>query len=186
MKKLKLHSTTPTGFPLQQWASAAIQWDHHSSIQINRAVHIQAIRRFFSIISKMGDGPLWTAAILCVPVFADNGWTAMFQMSLMALLGLGIYKLIKHFTSRPRPFVQHREITLGCPPLDQFSFPSGHTLHAVGLTTLFCYHFPTVGVLLVPFAALVALSRVILGLHFVSDVLMGAGIGLSLALLIIS
>ncbi|MGM0564833.1 MAG: phosphatase PAP2 family protein [Pseudomonadota bacterium] len=167
---------------INHWTEAAIHWDHSYSIRINRAVHIQAIQRFFSLISKAGDGPFWTLLILSIPLWDQkNGWGVMAQMALVALSGLAIYKGIKGATSRPRPFVQHSEITLGCPPLDQFSFPSGHTLHAAGLTAMFLFYYPVIGLCLLPFALLVALSRVILGLHFVSDVLMGAGIGLSLA-----
>jgi undecaprenyl-diphosphatase len=63
------------------------------------------------------------------------------------------------------------------PPLDQHSFPSGHTLHAVAFSTIAVTEFHTLAWLLVPFTFLVALSRVILGLHYPSDVLAGAIIG---------
>lgn len=63
------------------------------------------------------------------------------------------------------------------PPLDRFSFPSGHTLHAVCFTLVACAHYPGLLLLLVPFTLLVAASRLILGLHWLSDVIAGAGIG---------
>lgn len=184
MKKLLLieHSLST----LSHVATEALRLDHVFSIRINRAVHIRQIQRFFNLISRMGDGPLWVGVILLLPVFFGyEGLIAMGHMTLFAALGLGVYKLIKKFTSRPRPFVQHQEIILGCPPLDQYSFPSGHTLHAVGYTLMLCYFFPALGVWFIPFALLVAASRIILGLHFVSDVLMGASIGTLLSLLII-
>jgi len=62
------------------------------------------------------------------------------------------------------------------------SFPSGHTLHAVAFTVLATHYFPELLVLLGPFAILVALSRVVLGLHYPSDVAAGGTIGLALAL----
>jgi len=61
------------------------------------------------------------------------------------------------------------------------SFPSGHTLHAVCFTTVICGHIPASGWLLGPFAALVALSRPVLGLHYPSDVLAGAALGGAIA-----
>ena len=55
-------------------------------------------------------------------------------------------------------------------PLDEFSFPSGHTLHAVAFTLVTLAYFPLLAWLLIPFSAGVAASRVALGLHYPSDV----------------
>ena len=66
-------------------------------------------------------------------------------------------------------------------PLDEFSFPSGHTLHAVAFTIVAIAHYPVLAWLLVPFAASVAASRVVLGLHYPSDVLAATAIGTGLA-----
>ncbi len=43
---------------------------------------------------------------------------------------------------RERPFVRHGEIVCGTAPLDRYSFPSGHTLHAVSLTILYGAYEP--------------------------------------------
>ena len=66
-------------------------------------------------------------------------------------------------------------------PLDEFSFPSGHTLHAVAFSLVAMAHYPSLAWLLVPFTASVAASRVMLGLHYPSDVLAATGIGCGLA-----
>ena len=73
----------------------------------------------------------------------------------------------------------HQQI--GAAPLDRYSFPSGHTLHAVSFTVLATAYFPALGWVLVPFASLVAASRVVLGLHYPTDVLAGALLGTMLA-----
>src|SRR5690606_16957595 len=62
-------------------------------------------------------------------------------------------------------------------PLDEFSFPSGHTLHAVAFSTVAVAHYPVLAWALVPFTGAVALSRVVLGLHYPSDVLAATAIG---------
>ena len=82
---------------------------------------------------------------------------------------------------RERPYISLAGIVPGTPPLDRYSFPSGHTLHAVSFSMVIVYSFPELAVLVVPFALLVAASRVVLGLHYPSDVLAGAALGVFLA-----
>ena len=78
---------------------------------------------------------------------------------------------------------RHDRILPRVAPLDEYSFPSGHTLHAVSFTLIAVHYYPKLAWLLLPFAVLVALSRVVLGLHYPSDVLAGALLGAGLALL---
>jgi undecaprenyl-diphosphatase len=66
--------------------------------------------------------------------------------------------------------------------LDRFSFPSGHTLHAVNFTLVCSAYLPELAAPLAWFTAMVALSRPVLGLHYPSDVLAGAAIGTLVAL----
>ena len=77
--------------------------------------------------------------------------------------------------------MRHPGINLAMPPLDRYSFPSGHTLHAVSFAWQAIAHFPALSWILVPAASLIALSRVVLGLHYPTDVLAGAAIGALLA-----
>ena len=72
---------------------------------------------------------------------------------------------------------------LGGAPLDEFSSPSGHTLHAVAFSLVAMAHYPALAWALVPFTASVAVSRVVLGLHYPSDVLAATAIGSALAAL---
>ena len=97
------------------------------------------------------------------------------------MLGLLIYTLLKRVFVRERPFITHTSIDMKAVPLDRYSFPSGHTLHAVSFAWQATAHFPELGWVLLPLAALIAGSRVVLGLHYPSDVLAGAAIGAALA-----
>jgi len=139
----------------------------------------------FRIASRLGDGVFWYALMTALPLIAGfEGLAAAAHMGAAASAGLGIYTLLKSRIGRERPYATHGgRIVCAMPPLDRYSFPSGHTLHAVCFTGIACAYLPLLAWVLVPFALLVALSRLVLGLHYPSDVLAGALIGGCLALL---
>lgn len=141
-----------------------------------------SLRKTFKLISRLGDGVFWymLMSVLLLRYQAD-ALPAVLHMLVVALAGTLVYKLIKHKTLRPRPFNVYPSIVCTGNPLDQFSFPSGHTLHAVSFSIIAVAYFPALLWLVLPFTVLVALSRPILGLHYPSDVLMGALIGSALA-----
>ncbi|MCB1660273.1 MAG: phosphatase PAP2 family protein, partial [Pseudomonadales bacterium] len=137
---------------------------------------------FFKVISRLGDGWFWYALIAALAFFGGQpAYIYLMETLLVSGLGVAIYKYLKQHTLRPRPYQVHQAIVLGERPLDHFSFPSGHTLHAVLFTIMLGSQWPVLLTILVPFMLLVALSRMILGLHYPTDVLVGAVLGASLA-----
>jgi len=112
-----------------------------------------------------------------------NAVPAVLHMIIAGLLGTLVYKWLKGATERPRPYQVCQTICCLTAPLDRFSFPSGHTLHAVVFSLVATAYYPALGWLVWPFTALVALSRLVLGLHYVSDVLVGALLGGAVAAL---
>lgn len=151
-------------------------------LRINRYGRAAAVCRLFSVVSRLGDGGFWfLVAAACVAWHGSAALPFVLQAGLTAALGVLIYKLLKTRLVRERPFITNGQILCGTPPLDRYSFPSGHTLHAASFTILFTHYEPVLLVVTAPFAALVAISRVVLGLHYPSDVLAGALIGASLA-----
>lgn len=151
-------------------------------LRANRACRIHPIERFFGLVSRLGDGAFWYALMLSLPWWhGPEAITVAVRMAAVGAVGVAVYQLLKTRLARQRPFVLHAGIRSATAPLDRYSFPSGHTLHAVSFTTIATTFYPGLAWLLVPFAALVALSRVVLGLHYPSDVLIGAALGGALA-----
>ena len=136
------------------------------------------MQRLFGAISRLGDGTFWYALMaLLLIVEREAALKPVLHMIVVGLIGLWLYKWLKRKTLRPRPCDLHTAITRTTAPLDEFSFPSGHTLHAVGFGLVAITYFPWLAPVLLPFILLVALSRIVLGLHYPTDVLAGAALG---------
>lgn len=149
---------------------------------LNRANRREHMGRFFSLISRLGDGVFWYTLMLVLPLhYGFSGLAVSVHMGLSGLVCLFVYKWLKARTSRPRPFMVSDNIIRRTSPLDEYSFPSGHTLHAVAFSLILLNHLPEWLWLVVPFTVLVAVSRPVLGLHYPSDVLAGALIGAAIA-----
>ncbi len=152
--------------------------------QLNRGAGPRWLRLLFRSASRLGDGIVWYVLVALLPLmYGAAALRPAIAMALTGIVGLLIYKWLKQTLVRERPFMRHPGITRAMPPLDRYSFPSGHTLHAVAFTWLAVESFPELGWVLIPLAALIAASRVVLGLHYPSDVLAGGAIGGALALL---
>ena len=138
----------------------------------------RAVGVFFGIISRLGDGVFWyTLMVLLAILGGRHGMFAALHMAATGLTALLLYRLLKRWTRRPRPFRACPGVIAHIPPLDEFSFPSGHTLQAVSFTVVALAWYPVLAPLLIGFTSLVAASRVVLGLHYPSDVAAAIGIG---------
>lgn len=134
------------------------------------------------LASKLGDWPAWVVLIAAQPwLHGRAGIPLLVQYTATALVAILIYRLIKTRLCRERPFITFG-IRCGEPARDRYSFPSGHTMHAVMFCVLTASHAPWLLPLLMPLTLLIAVSRVGLGLHYISDVLAGALIGLAFAM----
>lgn len=163
-------------------------FDRRLCLVANRWGARRAVGRFFGAISRLGDGIVWYALMLVLATCGGTrGALAAAHMLATGIVAVAIYRYLKRWTRRPRPFRRCDGVVAHVPPLDEFSFPSGHTLHAVSFSVVALAYFPALAPLLFVLCALIAASRVVLGLHYPSDVLaaivIGAGLGqLSLCL----
>lgn len=134
-------------------------------------------------ISFTADG--WFYPLLPLAAWSRGPREAL-QLLLELALGFALlvpaFKLAKHATKRLRPKEGPWGLRALVIPGDAFSFPSGHTSSAFLAAGLLSSHEPWLAPALFVWASLVALSRVVLGVHFPSDVLAGAALGLGSAL----
>ncbi len=161
-------------FPLQQIKT----WDMELCAFCNRRSRNFTVRNLFRLFSRLGDGVFWYVLMIVLLLqYQGTAIPAVFHMIVVGLIGTACYKFIKGKTLRPRPFNVYPAIVCTGKTLDQFSFPSGHTMHAVGFSIVAIAYFPALIWLVLPFSVMVGLSRPILGLHYPSDVLAGAALG---------
>lgn len=165
------------------WRHRWLAYDRRLARRLNRfALPHPGVLLLLALASRLGDGVLWYSLML---VFAFAGGTpglvCAAQMLAVGTVNLLLYRSLKERIGRARPYMECPDIRACARALDHYSFPSGHTLHAVGFATVVASHFPQFALAVSIFAGLVAASRVVLGLHYPSDVAAGALVGAATA-----
>ncbi|RZJ02177.1 MAG: phosphatase PAP2 family protein [Rubrivivax sp.] len=161
------------------WLDTGAAWDLRGAQALHRVAARPLLPRVLALCSRLADGPLWGGLIVLMLLLGQP--RHMLLMLALGTVNLVIYYALKHGTRRQRPFERCADIHACLKVPDAFSFPSGHTLHAFAFALMLSAFFPALAPVLWSFAALVGLARVVLGLHFPSDVLVGALIGTATA-----
>jgi undecaprenyl-diphosphatase len=141
-------------------------------------------RVFMVSSTRAGDGWLWLAVGLALAAGGSDGHRVLAAAAVAAGLANVLQVLLKRRVRRTRPCDSDRVglrvydvKPLGHFPSDRYSFPSGHALNGFAIGSVIALAFPPFALLVLLVAGSVAASRVVLGLHFLSDVLAGALIG---------
>jgi len=135
-------------------------------------------RWWMLLATRAGDGWLWGAIGVALIISSDpQRFHAVEAAGSAVAVGILIFHHIKRAVGRVRP----RDIEPHCwaciVTRDRFSFPSGHSTTAFAVALSLGCFYPEAMLLLLVLAANVAVSRVIVGMHFLSDVLVGSGMG---------
>ena len=152
--------------------------DHRIMRRVNNWNPPHWVRLWMIFATRSGDGWLWYAlAVLILALGGEDRFLAVSSSFLAAGVGISFFLWAKRVTGRRRPchIAAHCWSTL-LPP-DQFSFPSGHTITAFAIVTPLLALYPDYAFALSFCALSIAASRILLGMHFLSDVFAGAAVG---------
>ncbi|MDT0595673.1 phosphatase PAP2 family protein [Glaciecola petra] len=139
--------------------------------------------KFFFLVSKSADGYLYLIIAMVAYYFEKEYGVLFFYTALLAYsIEIPIYLALKQIFKRPRPCDVKHKLDTFVDPADKFSLPSGHTAAAFLMATIFTYFYPSTFFLVYGWAALVGISRVVLRVHYPSDVSIGAILGVSIAI----
>jgi undecaprenyl-diphosphatase len=146
--------------------------------RVNRWRAPRWIRLWMICATRGGDGWLWYALAFAVALFGGpESHMAILASGISVSLGIGLFLWLKKATNRRRPCAMEQHCWSTLLPPDQFSFPSGHTMTAFAMTVSMGLYYPSILPGLVFCSLSIAISRVVLGMHFLSDVLVGAALG---------
>lgn len=139
------------------------------------------------LVSKTGDGHLYLILGMILWVFEpDNGALFLYTGLAAYALELPLFVMLKKAFKRQRPCDLISNLKSHVTPSDKFSLPSGHTTAAFLMASLLAHFYPPVASFVYIWASIVGLSRILLGVHYPSDILAGALLGLIIAFLTIN
>ena len=155
--------------------------DHRLMRRVNRWSAPKWIRLWMISATRGGDGWIWCALALTVWLFGgERGPRTVLACVLPAAVGIACFLVLKRGTGRRRPCQIDRHCWYTLLPPDQFSFPSGHTITAFAITVPLGSFYPEWQAALGFIALSISSSRILLGMHFLSDVVAGALLGAGL------
>jgi membrane-associated phospholipid phosphatase len=144
--------------------------------------HTPGLERAAKALGKAGNnGAIWVVLCLFVLAVTDSNGEAWFVCALLAPIAIALNYVVKLIVKRPRPVLE------GLPPLggapSSLSFPSAHATSSFAVATAMT-RVDSLGALAFVLALALSLGRTFLGMHYPSDVLAGALLGLGLGLIV--
>jgi membrane-associated phospholipid phosphatase len=144
--------------------------------------HSPALERAAKALGKAGNnGKIWVTIGLVLAILDDANREAWLVCAVLGPVAIGLNYVVKLIVRRPRPVLE------GLPPLggapSSLSFPSAHATSSFAVATAMTRVEP-LGALAFALAFALALGRPYLGMHYPSDVLAGAVLGVALGLIV--
>ena len=169
-------------FSKQRLLNRLIDWDSYVLHLVNTNQKQIRVRKIFYLISRSGDAYIYCLIPLIYLIYFPEIGRPMLIILLIAFsIDLPIYFIVKNTTCRVRPFENLEKISQLIQPPDKFSFPSGHTAAAFLFATIISSFVPAMAYIVFPWAILLGISRVFLGIHYPTDIIAGVLLGMGSA-----
>jgi undecaprenyl-diphosphatase len=161
---------------------SAVVWvdtrDQQLMRKVNRWRAPKWLRLWMIAATRGGDGWLWLSMAFLVAVFGgETRAEALSSAVLAGGVGVALFMKLKRMIGRKRPCALEPHCWAKLLPPDQFSFPSGHTITAFSVSVALSMFYPEMRPGLFFCATSIAASRILLGMHYLSDVVAGALLG---------
>jgi undecaprenyl-diphosphatase len=159
-----------------------LELDARFSSQLRVAEKPGILRNIAVVLAHSGDSWFWAAALILFWFFSNPAWKQWEVVEFFGMAGLaGVVLAIKFLVRRERPQGEWGSIYRNTDP---HSFPSGHAARAFLIAVVGAALAPLwLVILLWVWAPLVSLARVAMGVHYLSDVIAGAVLGIIVALI---
>jgi undecaprenyl-diphosphatase len=155
--------------------------DYRIMRRLNRWRAPRWFRWWMLLATRAGDGWLWAAIGIALLVSSDPmRFRAVEAAGFAVGVGILIFLKVKGVVCRIRPRDLEPHCWANIVTRDRFSFPSGHSTTAFAVAISLGLFYPAALPLLLVLASMVAVSRVVVGMHFLSDVIVGSGMGATL------
>jgi undecaprenyl-diphosphatase len=160
-------------------AKSTLSWpDHNLMRHVNRWRAPRWVRWWMLLATRAGDGWLWGLIGLAVLLSPDAlRFRAITAAACAVIAGIALFHRVKRMVGRIRPSDIEPHCWAHIVTRDKFSFPSGHWTTAFAVALSLGSFYPEILPVLLLLAANVAISRVVVGMHFLTDVLVGSGMG---------
>ena len=158
---------------------AIFDFDNRWFLKFNQWQRFKPLTQFFRFASRTGDGYLY-ALFGAIALASNDSHSLLFvNVAVLAFLfEIPSFILLKKMLKRQRPFEKTGSCFCAINPSDKFSMPSGHTAAAFIMACLISQFYPQWTIAAYTWASIISFSRVFLGVHYPTDLAVGAALGL--------
>lgn len=163
---------------MMRWIDTFYGFECRVLLQVNRHFDKRLLNLFFRTFTNFGGADVTIAATFLLILLSSGAPRLTAIASALALSASHIpVQMMKQMFPRKRPYLMIEKTKVPANPLQDHSFPSGHTTAIFSVVTPYCLFNPQLAFALIPLGICVGISRIYLALHYPSDVLAGGILG---------